>query len=73
MLEDANPEYVGAVERAFAKGEMRKEHLGPIPETKLQHLTSVALGADGTDLYLGSLHADCVYRVRVTESASHDD
>ena len=66
VLEDVNPEYVAAVERAFASGDMRQEHLGPIPETRLQHLTSVALGADARDLYLGSLHADCVYRVRVT-------
>lgn len=73
MLEDVNPEYVAAVERAFANGEMRMEHLGPIPNTRLQQLTSVAFAADGTDLYLGSLHADCVYRVRVGESASHDD
>jgi SMP-30/Gluconolactonase/LRE-like region len=73
MLEDVNLEYVAAVERAFVNGAMRTEHLGPIPATRLQQLTSVAFGADGTDLYLGSLHADCVYRVRVTESASHDD
>jgi sugar lactone lactonase YvrE len=63
MLEDVNPEYVAAVERAFASGEMRMEHLGPIPETRLQQLTSVAFGSDGANLYLGSLHADCVYRI----------
>jgi sugar lactone lactonase YvrE len=73
MLEDVNPEYVAGVERAFISGEMRTEHLGPIPQTRLQQLTSVAFGSDGTDLYLGSLHADCVYRVRVAESTSHDD
>jgi hypothetical protein len=49
---------------------MRTEHLGPIPETRLQHLTSVALAADGTELYLGSLHADCVYRGRFESSDS---
>ena len=63
ILEDVSAEYVAAVEHAFVNGEMRAEHLGPIPGTRLQHLTSVACGADGTDLYLGSLHADCVYRV----------
>ena len=69
MLEDVNGEYVNAVERAWVNGEMRTEHLGPIPETRLQQLTSVAFGANGRDLYLGSLHADCVYRT----SALHDD
>jgi hypothetical protein len=73
MLEDVNPEYVDAVERAFGNGEMRMEHLGPIPGTRLQHLTSVAFAASGTDLYLGSLHADCVYRAGVGESAPDDD
>jgi sugar lactone lactonase YvrE len=67
MLEDVNPEYVAAVERAFVNGEMRTEHLGPIPQTRLQQLTSVAFGAGGTDLYLGSLHADCVYRLLLSE------
>jgi len=67
VLEDANGEYVAAVEQAFATGGLRKEHLGPIPGTRLQHLTSVAFSADRAALYLGSLHADCVYRVRITE------
>jgi hypothetical protein len=67
VLEDVNPAYVLDAERAFATGGLRKEHLGPIPDTRLQHLTSVAFGADPRDLYLGSLHAECVYRVRVTE------
>ena len=67
MLEDVNEDYVAAVERAFATGGMRKEHLGPIPGTRLQHLTSVAFSADATELYLGSLHADCVYRAKVTK------
>jgi SMP-30/Gluconolactonase/LRE-like region len=67
VLEDVNVDYVAAVERAFASGAMRKEHLGPIPGTRLQHLTSVAFSADSRDLYLGSLHADCVYRVRIDE------
>jgi sugar lactone lactonase YvrE len=61
VVEDVNVEYVAAVERAFANGEMRKEHLGPIPGTRLQQLTSVAFSPDWTTVYLGSLHADCVY------------
>jgi hypothetical protein len=66
MMEDVNSEYVDALERAFASGEMGTAHLGPIPGTRLQHLTSVAFGADG-HLYLGSLHADCVYRLKVPD------
>jgi hypothetical protein len=68
-----NPEYVDGVERAFENGEMEREHLGLIPKTRLQQLTSVAFAADGTDLYLGSLHADCLYRARLGASASHED
>ena len=68
IMEDVNPEYVAAVERAFVNGEMRAEHLGPIPETRLQQLTSVAFGPSEIDLYLGSLHGDCVYRVGRRES-----
>ncbi len=70
ILEDMNPEQVDAVERAFARGEMRQEHLGPIPGTTLQQLTSVALGdqalgdQEGRMVYLGSLHATCLYRFR---------
>ncbi len=67
VLEEVNVEHVAAIERAFGAGGMRKEHLGPIPGTRLQHLTSVAFDGDQTELYLGSLHADCVYRARVPD------
>ena len=33
VLEDVNQEHVDVVERAFAAGEMRQEHLGLIPGT----------------------------------------
>jgi sugar lactone lactonase YvrE len=63
ILEDANPEYVEGVERAFARKEMWREHLGPIPATTLQQVTSVAFGGpDRRSVYLGSLHASCLYR-----------
>lgn len=65
VLEDVNVAYVDAVEAAFAAHEMRAEHLGRIPGTRLQQLTSVAWSADATEIFLGSLHADCVYRVAV--------
>jgi sugar lactone lactonase YvrE len=65
ILEDVNPEHVERVERAFLSGRMRREHLGPIPGTTLQQLTSVAFGGrDGRIVYLGSLHAACLYRFR---------
>ena len=44
---------------------MAAEHLGRIPGTLIQQLTSVAFG--GTDrrtVYLGSLHGSCLYRFR---------
>ena len=63
ILEDVNHRYVDEVEHAFVRGEMRREHLGPIPDTMIQQLTSVAFGgADGRTVYLGSLHGSCVYR-----------
>lgn len=70
ILEDVNANYVDAVERAFAAGEMRKEHLGPIPGTRLQQLTSVAFSADAKSLYLGTLHADCIYRLGIGGEAA---
>jgi len=65
VLEDANLEYMSAVERAFAAGEMGRDHLGPISGTTLQQLTSVAFGGpDGHTVFLGTLHGRCVYRFR---------
>jgi sugar lactone lactonase YvrE len=65
ILEDVNREHVERVEDAFLSGQMRREHLGPIPGTTLQQLTSVAFGGrDGRTVYLGSLHATCLYRFR---------
>jgi sugar lactone lactonase YvrE len=65
ILEDLNPEHVDAVERAFASGRMGPEHLGRIPGTTLQQLTSVAfVDTGGRWVYLGSLHAPCLYRFR---------
>jgi sugar lactone lactonase YvrE len=65
VVEDINPEYVETVERAFAGGTMEAGHLGVIPGTRLQQLTSVAFGDEYfRTIYLGSLHASCVYRCR---------
>ena len=65
VLEDVNPEFVQRVEDAFAARSMSAEHLGRIPDTQLQHLTSVAFGgADRRTVYLGTLHGTSVYRFR---------
>lgn len=65
VIEEANMTHVDAVEAAFASGQMRAEHLGPIPGTRLQHVTSVAFGgADLRTAYVGCLHTDCIFRFR---------
>lgn len=65
VLEDVNPSFVTAAERAFAAGRLDAAHLGPIDGTRLQQLTSLAFGGpDGRTVYLGSLHAPCLYRFR---------
>jgi sugar lactone lactonase YvrE len=65
VIEEANTVHVASIEAVFAAGQMRAEHLGPIPGTRLQHVTSVAFG--GPDLrttYIGGLHTDCIFRFR---------
>jgi sugar lactone lactonase YvrE len=65
VIEEANVEHVNAVEEAFASAQMRAEHLGPIPGTRLQHVTSIAFGgADLRTAYVGCLHTDCIFRFR---------
>ena len=66
VVEELNPRHVDEVEAAFAGGNMQAEHLGPIPGTRLQHVTSIGFG--GSDLrtaYVGCLHTDCIFRFRV--------
>lgn len=67
VLEDVNERFMAQAEQAFASRSMAAEHLGRIPDTLLQQLTSIAFG--GTDrrtVYLGTLHGSCVYRFRTT-------
>lgn len=65
VLEDVNERFVARVEQAFASRSMAAEHLGRIPDTTIQQLTSVAFGGhDRRTVYLGSLHASCLYRFR---------
>jgi len=65
ILEEANEDRIDEVERAFEEGRMAAEHLGPIPGTELQHVTSIGFG--GEDLrtaYVGCLHTSCIFRFR---------
>jgi hypothetical protein len=65
VIEDLNTAYVEEVERAFAAGSMQAAHLGQIPGTTLQHVTSVAFGGpDRRTVSLGSLHGTCIYQFR---------
>jgi sugar lactone lactonase YvrE len=71
VLEDANSDFIDRVEQAFVSRAMAAEHLGRIPGTVLQQLTSVAFGGpDRRTVYLGSLHGSCVYRFRATVSGA---
>lgn len=65
ILEDVNAGFVERAEQAFASRTMAAEHLGRIPRTLLQQLTSLAFGgADRRTVYLGTLHGTCLYRFR---------
>jgi streptogramin lyase len=65
VLEDVNSDFVQRVEDAFASRSMGAEHLGKIPDTRLQQLTSVAFGGiDRRTIHLGTLHGSSVYRFR---------
>lgn len=63
VIDAGDPAFTEAAERAYRERRMVRDHLGPIPGARFQHITSIAFG--GPDLrtaYLGSLHADCLYR-----------
>lgn len=63
MIREANLDFINDVERAYAEERMERAHLGPIQQTRFQHLTSIGFGGPGLATgYLGSLHADCLYQ-----------
>jgi sugar lactone lactonase YvrE len=63
LIAERNKAFMAEVEEAYEAGRMEKAHLGPIPGTRFQHLTSIGFGGpDRRTGYLGSLHGDCVYR-----------
>jgi hypothetical protein len=62
VIAEINRGWVAEVEVAYAQDRMASEHLGPIPNTRFQHLTSIGFGGSDRKMgYLGSLHADCLY------------
>jgi sugar lactone lactonase YvrE len=72
VLEDINFDFVRTAEQAFVSDVLAAEHLGRIPGTTLQQLTSVGFGGhDGTSVYLGTLHGSSVYRFRTTVAGAH--
>jgi sugar lactone lactonase YvrE len=74
MIADTNEAHVAAVEAAFAAGAMQKEHLGPVPGARFQHLTSIGFGgADRRQAFLGSLHGDCLYRFTAPVAGAAQD
>jgi sugar lactone lactonase YvrE len=63
VIAESNSEFIQEVEDAYAAGRMERVHLGLIPGTRFQHLTSIGFGGPGCRTgFLGSLHADCLYR-----------
>lgn len=63
VIAETNADFVKEVEEAHAAGRMERPHLGVIPGTRFQHLTSIGFGGqDCRTGILGSLHADCLYR-----------
>jgi len=65
IVAETNDAFVDAVETAFAAGIMASDHLGRIPGTRLQHVTSLSFGGhDRRTVFLGSLHGECLYRFR---------
>jgi sugar lactone lactonase YvrE len=63
IVEECNDDFVDVVEAAIASGTMAAGHLGRIPGTQLQHVTSLSFGGiDRQTVFLGSLHGECVHR-----------
>jgi sugar lactone lactonase YvrE len=72
VLEDVNRDFVRTVEQAFVSNLLAAEHLGRIPGTTLQQLTSIGFGGrDGKSVYLGTLHGSSVYGFRTTVAGAN--
>jgi sugar lactone lactonase YvrE len=65
VIAGTNTDFIAEVDQAFATGTVHSEHLGLIPGSRFQHITSIAFGGpDLKTIWLGSLHAQCLYRFR---------
>jgi sugar lactone lactonase YvrE len=63
VIAATNQAFTDEVNKAFAAGNMSREHLGYIPDSRFHHITSIAFGGhDRRSVWLGSLHASCLYR-----------
>ncbi len=65
VLEDADPEHLARVEKAFQAGELDRSHLDNIRSRKLRSISSLAFGGpDLKTVFLGCLLGDCVATFR---------
>lgn len=65
ILEDADPEHVASVEKAFQSGTMDRPHLDAIHSRRLRNISSLAFGgADLKTVYLGCLLGDSLATFR---------
>jgi hypothetical protein len=63
MLMEDQPDHSAPLAAAFAQGALPANALGPIPGTRLQHVTSIAFGgSDQRTAVIGTLHNDTVFR-----------
>lgn len=65
VISETNAVFTTEAQAAFDERRMARDHLGPIPDTRYQHVTSIAFGGpDGRDAWLGCLHTDGVFAFR---------
>ena len=65
VIEDADPEHLDWVEKAFQGGSMGRLHLDQVKSRKLRNISSLAFGGkDLRTVYLGCLLDDRLYRFR---------
>lgn len=64
-IEDANPEHLDRVERAYDAAELGRPHLDGIVSERLRNISSIAFGgADRRTAYLGCLLGDTLHSFR---------
>ena len=64
LLEDSEEDHLTEVERAYAAGELHRQHLDQVCSQRLGNVSSLAFGGgDLTTGYLGNLLDSCIYRI----------